>query len=180
MFERAFKVIMLGDNAVGKTSLLHRYLRGEFKPEYVPTIKTSIYEKEFKFPNYIVRLLLWDLGAESEFNEIRKEYCADARAAIIVYDVCRPSSFKSVDDWYRRIAESASDKLIIWLVGNKIDLEGNRLVDKGAVEKKTKELGIGYMEVSAKTGENIEVLFTSILKDLIKARLNEIRMWQRG
>ncbi len=196
MIERSFKVILLGDYAVGKTSLLNRFLRGEFQPEYIPTIGTEISEKEFRFSSCIIRLMLWDLGGEKEFSEVREEYCANAQAAIIVYDICRPASFKSVEEWYMGMSElansepkpfflvkrnvkvaagSAADVPIVWLVGNKLDLKENRVVDRSVAEEKAKKLGSNYMEVSAKTGENVDALFTSILRSLIELRLSTIK-----
>ena len=167
---------MLGDYAVGKTSLLNRFLGGGFQPEYIPTIKTSISEREFRFPNYLFRLVVWDMGGERTFNKVRRDYCSNAQAAIIVYDVCRPASFESVEEWYRGMDKSVAHKpVVVWLVGNKVDLNENRLVDEEEAKKKAEKLGFGYMETSAKSGENVEALFTSILRDLIKVRLDEVR-----
>jgi small GTP-binding protein len=175
MFERTFKIILLGDYAVGKTSILNRFLQNEYNPEYIPTISTNILEKKFRFQNYLIRLMLWDTTGERELNEMRREFCANTHVCLIVYDICRLSSFKNIEEWYRILLDSINYKPTIWVVGNKIDLNNSRVVKKEEVKKKAEELTFNYIEVSAKTGENIRILFMSILKDLLKARLNEVK-----
>jgi len=180
MFERSFKVIFLGDNAVGKTSLLNRFLRGEFRPEYIPTIKTSISEKEFRFSKCLVRLMLWDTDGEAISDEVGRDYCTNAQAAVIVYDVCRLTSLKGAEKWYRTMTKYTDKKPVVWLVGNKLDLKENRVVDRAEAEKIARELGLGYMETSVKTGENVEALLTSVLRDLIRTRLDEVKKGLEG
>jgi len=179
MFQRTFKVIMLGDNAVGKTSLLNRFLRGEFQPEYIPTMEVNISEKEFTFSKYTVKLLFWDANGKEVLDKDAANYFGNAKAAIIVYDVCRPSSLTFAEEQYRRLVETLGYKPVVWLVGNKRDQE-NRMVDRALAEGKAGVLGIGYIETSAKTGENVEELFMAVLRDLVKARLGEVKRVLEG
>lgn len=179
MFYRTFKVIMLGDSAVGKTCLLDRFLRGEFQPEYVPTAEVSISEKEFAFSKYTVKLLFWDVNGKEVLGKSAESYCGNAKAAIIVYDVCRPGSMAFAEEQYRRLVETLGYRPVVWLVGNKADLE-KRLVDREAAEEKARVLGLGHIETSAKTGENVEELFTAVLRDLLRARLEEVERVLEG
>jgi small GTP-binding protein len=174
MFKRNFNVVLLGDYAVGKTCLLHTYLRGFFQPEYVPSVRTSVFEKEYSFTNYKIKLFFWDVCGERVLDDSRKACYANAQAFIIVYDVCRPPSLKAVEEWCGMVRSTVSNP-IIWLVGNKIDLKDSRLVSREEAEGKARSLGVSYIEVSAKTGENVEALFRYVLRDLVKARLEYVR-----
>jgi len=174
VFERSFKVVMVGDYAVGKTSLLHSYLRRTYKPEYVPTVKAEISEKVFSFPNYVFKVYYWDTPGMSLLDEASKEFYAKAQAAIMVYDVSRKNSLEVVEKQYRSMIDFLGTQPVTWLVGNKIDLK-ERCVDRSEAERKAKELNSSYIETSAKTGENVDVLFTSVLRDLVRVRLSEVK-----
>lgn len=174
MFERSFKVVLLGDYAVGKTCLLNRFLQGDFKVEYVPTVKANIHEKEFRFPNYVFRLFYWDTAGMYVLDESSAELLAGAHAVILVYDVSRSNSLAVAERQYEAVKGRCDSKPIIWLVGNKIDLK-DRSVDRSKAEKMARELGFSYIETSAKTGENVSKLFNGVFRDLVKARLSEVK-----
>jgi small GTP-binding protein len=173
-FEKSFKVVVLGEHATGKTSLLRRLIYGEFDSEYLPTVKAEAFEKEYRFRNGVIRMVLWDTPGSLE--EVGDEFFRDARAAIIIYDVCNLHSFRSVDTWYKSLSKYSMDKSYVWLVANKIDLESSRLINDEQVKDKIKNIDVNYAEISAKTGENVDQLFRSMLRKLIEAQLEEIKM----
>jgi len=168
--EYAFKLILGGDGAVGKTSMVHRYVENEFETDYKSTIGTSIMKKECKFKELesTVRFIIWDLAGQAQFKRVRQSYLANAEAGILVYDVTNRSSFENIDkNWYREIKKASPDIVLI-LVGNKIDLESKRVVSRDEGEALAQNLTLTYVETSAKTGENIDDAFKMLALQIIK------------
>jgi len=168
--EYAFKLILGGDGAVGKTSMVHRYVENEFATDYKSTIGTSIMKKQCTFNELesIVRFIIWDLAGQAQFKRVRQSYLANAEAGILVYDVTNRSSFENIDkNWYREIKKASPDIVLI-LVGNKIDLEAKRVVSRDEGEALAQKLTVTYIETSAKTGENIDDAFKMLALQIIK------------
>ena len=168
--EYAFKLILGGDGAVGKTSMVHRYVENEFETDYKSTIGTSIMKKEctFKELESTVRFIIWDLAGQAQFKRVRQSYLANSEAGILVYDVTNRSSFENIDkNWYREIKKASPDIVLI-LVGNKIDLESKRVVSRDEGEALAQNLTLTYIETSAKTGENIDDAFKMLALQIIK------------
>lgn len=170
--EYAFKLILGGDGAVGKTSMVHRFVENEFAKDYKSTIGTSIMKKECKFDalDSIVRFVLWDLAGQSQFKKVRQSYLSNAEAGILAFDVTNPMSFQNIENWHKEIL-SASPNISLILVGNKIDLEDERLVSREDGEKTAENLGIPYIETSAKTGESINDAFRMLALQMINKYL---------
>ncbi|MHA1233602.1 MAG: GTP-binding protein [Promethearchaeota archaeon] len=168
--EYAFKLILGGDGAVGKTSMVHRYVENEFATDYKSTIGTSIMKKECTFQELdsTVRFIIWDLAGQAQFKRVRQSYLTNAEAGILVYDVTNRSSFENIDkNWYREIKKASPDIALI-LVGNKIDLESKRVVSRDEGEELAQNLTLTYVETSAKTGENIDDAFKMLALQIIK------------
>ena len=167
--EYAFKLILGGDGGVGKTSMVHRFVEDEFDVDYKSTIGTSIMKKECEFDGLEskVRFVIWDLAGQSQFKRVRSSYVANAEAGILVFDVTRRETFDNIKIWQAEILESTSTISLI-LVGNKIDLVDSRAVTTQEGEEMAKNLGLSYIETSAKTGENIEDAFKMLALQIIK------------
>ncbi|MFX0188238.1 MAG: GTP-binding protein [Candidatus Hodarchaeota archaeon] len=167
--EYAYKLILGGDGAVGKTSMVHRFVEDRFETDYKGTIGTSIMKKECEFEGLKskVRFVIWDLAGQSQFKRVRYSYVANAEAGILVFDVTRRDSFENIKLWYDESIEISKDIVLI-LVGNKIDLEDSRIVSTAEGEELAKKLGLGYIETSAKTGENIEDAFRMLALQIVK------------
>ena len=167
--EYAFKLILGGDGAVGKTSLVHRFVENTFAKDYKSTIGTSIMKKEcsFKELESAVRFIIWDLAGQSQFQRVRQSYLANAEAGILVYDVTNRKSYENIENWYNEIIK-ASPNISLILVGNKIDLKDNREVSNKEGSKLADTLGLSYIETSAKTGENINDAFKMLALLMIK------------
>lgn len=174
MLEKTFKIAVLGDHATGKTSLLRRLVYGEFDEGYVPTIKPEAFEREYRFRKGVIRLVLWDVPGSIE--EVDEKLYEGAKAGLILFDVCRESSLRNVKRWYELLSKFIRGEFHIWIVGNKIDLESSRIVGADKVKEKFRDINFNYFEISAKTGENVEKLFKSILRSLIELKLEEIKM----
>jgi small GTP-binding protein len=167
--EYAYKLILGGDGAVGKTSMVHRFVEGTFTKDYKSTIGTSIMKKECQFDELKskVRFIIWDLAGQSQFKRVRQSYLANAEAGILVFDVTNLSSYENIENWYKEIIV-ASPKISLIMVGNKIDLEDQRIVAFEEGEKIAKKLGLTYIETSAKTGENINDAFRILALQIVK------------
>ncbi len=167
--EYAFKLILGGEGGVGKTSMVHRFVEDSFQTDYKSTIGTSIMKKECEFEGLEskVRFVIWDLAGQAQFKRVRQTYVANAEAGILVYDVTRNETLDSLENWFKEI-KSVSQTISMILVGNKIDLENDRVVSTEQGEELAKKLNLSYIETSAKTGENINDAFKMLALQMIK------------
>ncbi|MFX0021688.1 MAG: GTP-binding protein [Candidatus Hermodarchaeota archaeon] len=167
--EYAFKLILGGEGGVGKTSMVHRFVEDSFQTDYKSTIGTSIMKKECEFQGLEskVRFVIWDLAGQAQFQRVRQSYVANAEAGILVYDVTRQETLDSLENWFKEI-NSVSPTISMILVGNKIDLENERVVSTEKGEELAKKLNLSYIETSAKTGENINDAFNMLALQMIK------------
>ena len=154
------KLIVVGDFAVGKTSLCKRFALGSFKEDYKPTIGVDIYSSRFEIPNKAkVVLNIWDTAGQERFRKLYPKYYKGAKAALVVYDITSRPTFESVPEWVNSIRKNVGDIPIV-LVGNKADLEPYRRVKKEEGEEMAKKLDLGsFIETSAKSGENVDKPF---------------------
>jgi small GTP-binding protein len=166
--EYAYKLILGGDGAVGKTSMVHRFVEDRFERDYKSTIGTSIMKKECNFEGLssAVRFIIWDLAGQTQFKRVRQSYLAKAEAGILVFDVTRRDTFENIENWYYEFIK-ASDKISLILVGNKIDLKDDRLVSYEEGEELAAKLKLSYIETSALTGENINDAFRMLALQII-------------
>jgi len=161
-----FKLVALGDGAVGKTSCIRRYTEDSFSERYIATIGTTFALKtlDVKLPTgstVTARVVLWDLAGQPTYNELRRRYMAGASMALIVYDVTRPQTFLDIGEWYTRLI-TVCPNAVIAVVANKID-RPDRLVPPEAGKMVQEWLDVLHYETSAKTGENVNTLFTDLV-----------------
>ena len=165
----AYKLVLGGDGAVGKTSMVQRFVEGVFRTDYKATIGTSITKKEcnFKGLESKVRFVIWDLAGQQQFEKVRGAYLANSKAGLLVFDITRRDSFDNIKHWFEQI-KTISPEIILVLCANKTDLKNSRVVSTTEGENLAIELGISYIETSALTGENINDAFRMIALQLIK------------
>jgi small GTP-binding protein len=171
-----YKLSLIGDGGVGKTSMAQRYVHGIFKADYKATIGTFISKKECEFNELktSVRFMIWDLAGQSQFERLWPDYLTDSRAGIIVFDITNRESFENVKKWHKIITEVAFQNIVLILVGNKVDLDDSREISIDEGMNLAKELGIYYMETSAKTNENIDDVFEWIALQIINMNIEEV------
>ena len=156
-----YKIIFLGDQAVGKSSILNRFYQDKFEPDYQATIGLDFHSKNTEINGTSVRLLLYDTAGQEKFKSLIPMYIRDANIILIVYDISVKESFTHTDYWVNETKELKREDAIFVLIGNKTDLEDKRAISTKDAENYATEKGFLFQEVSAKTGDGIEELFTS-------------------
>ena len=167
-YDFTWKIMMLGDAAVGKTSLTLRYISGFFLEDLKLTIGVDFYSKTTNFNKKKVKLQIWDFGGEERFRFLLHQYCKGANAAFFLYDITNRLSLDHLPDWTQIIREHAGD-IPIMLIGAKVDLKEFRAVsrDEGILAAKKYNLS-SFIELSSKTGQNVEKAFDVITETLFK------------
>ena len=172
-----FKLIFLGDQGTGKSSILNRFINDKFEENYQATIGLDFNSKNVKIDNQDVRLLLYDTAGQEKFRSLIPMYTRDANIILLVYDVTRGDSFAHIPDWIKDISNVNKDEVIFCVVGNKIDLTEQRVVTREEGAKFASENGYIFEEVSAKTGDNFSSLF---YKQLFECLINKFRVKEQG
>jgi Ras-related protein Rab-1A len=157
----AFKLIITGDFAVGKTSLITMFSQNLFKEDYHSTIGVEISQKEVNISEDTkVKFIIWDVGGQiPKMAPYRKRFYEGARCAFIVIDRTRIETFESVDKWYNEIKKFIEKEIDIILVGNKSDLFDNIVVSEEDIRTVANRYGFNYIITSAKTGESVNDSF---------------------
>ena len=155
------KVVLIGDSGVGKTTIVLQLLEKSYHKNTMPTVGSGIFTKKVPTDDGVVILTIWDTAGEEKYRSFTGLYSQGACAAIIVFDVTDKTTFSSVDSWVKVFQLSSSGSLI-YIVGNKIDKEEKRQVKYEDAYDWANQRGFKYNETSAKTGENVELIFKDI------------------
>ena len=170
-FERViyrFKIIVIGNINVGKTAILKQFLDHTFKEEYTCTINVDIkVETVVIDDNNIVDLQIWDTCGQEIYRNLTKQYYNNTNGCLLIFDLGNRQSFEELDDWIDDIKDYAPKDVLILLVGNKSDIN-KREVEFEEASKLAQKYSIDYIETSAKSGENIRLLFDVCCLSLIK------------
>jgi len=160
------KIVLLGDQSVGKTSLITRFMYDTFDNTYQATIGIDFLSKTMYLEDRTVRLQLWDTAGQERFRSLIPSYIRDSSVAIVVFDITNRASFLSTTKWIEDVRSERGNDVIIVLVGNKADLSDKRQVTLEEATAKSTELNILFMETSAKAGHNVKSLFKKIAMTL--------------
>jgi len=163
---RKFKLVFLGEQSVGKTSLITRFMYDTFDNTYQATIGIDFLSKTMYLEDRTVRLQLWDTAGQERFRSLIPSYIRDSSVAVVVYDITNRQSFLNTTKWVDDVRAERGNDVIIVLVGNKTDLSDKRQVTPEEAEKKSKELNVMFIETSAKAGHNVKTLFRKIAQAL--------------
>jgi small GTP-binding protein len=165
--EFCFKLVMLGDSGVGKTSLVKYEINNSFVCDRDSTLIFEHSFKNFSILGKNVRLQIWDTCGQEEYHSSLKNFYRSALCIIVVFSLESLDSFYKVNEWIEEINNNNSEDSILVLIGNKLDLTQPRVIDKELIEDYCKKIGIdNYFEASAKTGENVHDIFKQIVKQL--------------
>jgi len=173
--EFCFKLVMLGDSGVGKTSLVKQEINNTFIPERDSTIIFEHSFKNFMIHEKTIRLQIWDTCGKEVYHSSMKNFYRSALCIVVVFSLEDSDSFYKVNKWIEEIQENNSDDSILVLIGNKSDLTQPRIVPKETIEDYCRKNKIdNYFEASAKTGENVHELFKTLVRQLFIKFANPI------
>lgn len=167
-----WKIVLVGDGAVGKTSLRKQYLGEGFDSDYLSTMGADFALFDTKIGDKQIRWQIWDLAGQPIFRDVVQSYYTKIFGGVLVYDVTRRQTFENVEKWLNDLWEnSGRDKKVpIVLLANKIDLreEGAESVSSDEGKALAEKLGVFFIETSAKTGEGVENAFAQLGKDILQ------------
>lgn len=157
-----YKLVFLGDQGVGKTSIITRFMYDSFDKNYQATIGIDFLSKTMYLEDRTVRLQLWDTAGQERFRSLIPSYIRDSSVAVVVFDITNRASFLNTSKWIEDVRNERGNDVIIILVGNKTDLSEKRQVSVEEGEDKANKEGIMFIESSAKAGFNIKALFRKL------------------
>ena len=176
---QVFKVILVGDSSVGKTSLINRYVLNRFEKEYKATIGCDFLAKAIALDGVEYSLQIWDTAGNERYNSVVNSFYRGSDGVVVVFDVTNQKSFDNVDYWLRQFREGVSnDDVPVILAGNKVDVDTARpdsdLRRVVTAAQAASKIGYAtYIETSAKTSQSVEELFRELLRLMIQKRGNE-------
>ena len=168
--DRAYKILLIGESNVGKTSIILRYTENEFKASGISTCGVDVKCKYVSLDNKKIRLDIWDTAGQERFRGLAKNYFRGGNGFILVYDITDKKSFDKLRGWMNDAKEKIDRDYKMIVVGNKKDCKNQRKVDFDVLEEFGKKNNVSFMEVSAKTGEGIDNLFICIIEELLKLK----------
>ena len=173
-YDVLFKIVLIGDSFVGKTNIMSKYLMNEFHEDSKATVGVEFGAKKFDIEGKSVKAQIWDTAGQERYKSITTTYYKGAKGALIVYDITRKETFDSVDRWISELLNSGDKNMTMLLIGNKCDLDNQRQVTKEQGEEKAKAFKVAFLETSASSGENLDVAFEMIMKEVYSKCKNEL------
>jgi len=164
---RNFKVVLLGEGCVGKTSLMLRYVQKQFNDKHLTTIQASFLQKKLTVDGVRVNLAIWDTAGQEKFHALGPIYYRDSNGAILVYDITDRDSFDRVQNWVKELRKMLGEGIVLVIAGNKCDLERQRVVSLEEAEAYAKTVGAEHFSTSAKMDKGVSELFLQLTKLLM-------------
>lgn len=163
-----FKVVLLGEGCVGKTSLVLRYVENKFNDKHLSTLQASFLNKKLNIAGKRVDLAIWDTAGQERFHALGPIYYRDSNGAILVYDITDEDSFQKVKNWVKELKKMLGTGVCICIAGNKVDLEKQRVVTVEEAEEYASSVGAKHFLTSAKMNRGIEELFLDLSSRMIE------------
>ncbi len=167
-YDFLFKILLIGNSAVGKSSLLLRFSDNVFNESFLPTIGVDFKIRTFELQGKTVKLQIWDTAGQERFKTITSSYYKGAHGIILVYDITDKASFKDLENWLYEVESHADDNVVQLVVGNKKDLENERQVSTQEGQEYADSLGFKFLETSAKESVNVDQAFITMTKEIKK------------
>ena len=165
-FDVKYKIMVLGESKVDKTSLIKRYTKDQFGGVYLTTVGMDFQDKIIEIEDKKVRLQIWDTAGQERFRNVTKSYFQSSQGLVLVYDITDRESFEKLNFWVDNIKNNAPENAKFILVGNKCDLANERKVSYEEGENYAKNLNIKFFEASARDGTNVNELFFYLANEI--------------
>ena len=172
-YDYLFKVLLIGNSSVGKSSLLLRFVDNQWSDLFVPTIGVDFKIRTMEIDNKNVKLQIWDTAGQERFKNITASYYRGAHGIFVVYDISDTESFKNINNWLIEIEKNANKNVYKILVGNKCDLEDKRTVSYQQGKELAETYGMQFIETSAKSNTNVDEAFQLLGREVMKMSLND-------
>ena len=166
-YDHLFKILIIGDFGVGKSSTLLRFADGVYEDSFFSTIGVDFKIRKIEINGKAIKLQIWDTAGQERFQTLTSSYYRGSHGMIVMYDITDETSFSNVMGWLKEIDQYACENVNKIIVGNKKDRQGKRAVDYDTVKEFCDSLEIPHIESSAKADENIDVIFTTIAKSIM-------------
>ncbi|KAF7639211.1 hypothetical protein Mgra_00001441 [Meloidogyne graminicola] len=167
-YAKSFKVVLLGEGAVGKTSLMLRYTENKFVNDHISTVQAAFANKHLIVDNERVELAIWDTAGQERFHALGPIYYRDSHGALLVYDITDRHSFDRVKKWVEELLQMLGDSVTLFVVGNKVDLEASRVISRDEAMSYASSINTQFFECSAKTNECVDEIFDAIATAILK------------
>ncbi|XP_054274881.1 ras-related protein Rab-21-like [Macrosteles quadrilineatus] len=164
----SFKVVLLGEGCVGKTSVVLRYVEDKFNERHLTTLQASFLNKKLNLSGKRVNLAIWDTAGQERFHALGPIYYRMSNGAILVYDITDEDSFQKVKNWVKELKKMLGSDICLVIAGNKIDLEKQRTVPVADAEEYSKSVGATHFHTSAKLNKGIEEMFLELSKQMME------------
>ena len=168
-YEFIFKVLLLGNSNVGKSSLFLRFVDDIWNDTFVPTIGVDFKIKTFDIDEQRIKMQIWDTAGQERFKNIIASYYRGAHGILLIYDVTDKDSFKNLSNWLIEIEKNSSKNVLKVLIGNKTDLEEKRVISYNQAKEFADSYGLKYIETSAKKNLNVNEAFATLGRELMLA-----------
>ena len=168
-YELIFKVLLLGNSNVGKSSLFLRFVDDIWNDTFVPTIGVDFKIKTFELDNKKIKIQIWDTAGQERFKNIIASYYRGAHGILLIYDVTDKDSFKNLQNWLIEIEKNANKNVLKVLIGNKSDLEDKRVINYNEGKEFADSYGLKFIETSAKKNRNVNEAFETLGREIMAA-----------
>ncbi|XP_065919899.1 ras-related protein Rab-13-like [Dysidea avara] len=172
-YDYLFKVVLCGDCGVGKTSMLCRFISDRMDHAYIATLGVDFKLTTLEMKGKTIKLQIWDTAGQERFKVLTTQYYRRAQGILLVYDITNEQSFENTANWLQMIQENAMSDVKMMLIANKTDVSNSRKVTTHQGKQLAKDYGMGFLETSAHTAENLSEAFSTVTESILKNMQNQ-------
>ena len=166
-FDYTIKILVVGDSTVGKTNFIRMFIENKFYQNYMTTSGIDLKTSNIEIKNKKIRVQLWDTAGQEKYRAITTNLFLKVQGVLLVYDLTNEESFNNLKSWVKLIKDECGKQMQMLIVGNKSDLDEQRVVDKNIANEYAKEEKLEYIETSSKTGDNVQKAITMLCEKVL-------------